>query len=45
MEIIKIDQHYLADINKTDNPLEIIGEIKPTLADGICKEFNISESY
>ncbi len=35
MEIIKINQQNLADINKANQPFEIIGKIKPTFADGV----------
>lgn len=35
MEIVKIAQHNLADINKANQPFEIIGKIKPTFSDGI----------
>ena len=34
MEIVKINQQNLADINKANQPFEIIGKIKPTFADG-----------
>ena len=47
MEIVKIDQHNLADINKANQPFEIIGKIKPTFADGIWTytEELIEQSY
>ncbi len=35
MEIVKINQQNLADINKANQPFEIIGKIKPTFVDGI----------
>lgn len=35
MEIVKIAQHNLADINKANQPFEIIGKIKPIFDDGI----------
>ena len=35
MEIVKIDKQNLADINRANQPFEIIGKIKPTFADGI----------
>ena len=34
MEIVKINQQNLADINKANQPFEIIGKIKPTFAGG-----------
>ena len=35
MEIVKIDYQNLADINKANQPFEVIGRIKPTFSDGI----------
>lgn len=35
MKIIKMNQQNLADINKANQPFEIIGKIKPSFADGI----------
>ena len=35
MEIVKINHQNLIDINKANQPFEIIGKIKPTYADGI----------
>ena len=35
MEIVKIDYQNLADINKANQPFEVIGKIKPTFSDGI----------
>ena len=35
MEIVKMGRHELADLNKVNQPFEIIGKIKPTFADGI----------
>ena len=35
MEIVKIDYHNLADINKANQPFEVIGRMKPTFSDGI----------
>ena len=35
MEIIKINQKNLNDINKANQPFEIIGKINPTFVDGI----------
>lgn len=35
MEILKINRHNLSDINKPNQPFEIIGRIKPIFADGI----------
>ena len=34
MEIIKINRQNLADINKANQPFDIIGRIKPVFADG-----------
>ena len=35
MEIVKIAQHNLADINKANQPFEIIGKIKPIFSEGV----------
>lgn len=35
MKIKKIDHHNLSDINKPNQPFEIIGKIKPIFSDGI----------
>lgn len=35
MEIVKINSQNLADINKANQPFEVIGKIKPVFADGI----------
>lgn len=35
MDIVKIAQHNLSDINKANQPFEIIGKIKPIFSDGI----------
>lgn len=35
MEIVKINQENLKDINKANQPFEIIGRINPTLAGGV----------
>ena len=35
MDIVKMNRQNLADINKANQPFEIIGKIKPTFADGI----------
>ena len=35
MEIVKIDQQNLKDINKANQPFEIIGRIRPAFADGL----------
>ena len=35
MEIVEINQQNLADINKANQPFEIIGKIKPTFANGV----------
>ncbi len=35
MNIVKINEHNLADINKANQPFEIIGKIKPVFSDGI----------
>lgn len=35
MDIVKITQHNLADINKVNQPFEIIGKIKPVFINGI----------
>jgi len=35
MEIVKINRQNLVDINKANQPFEIIGKIKPVFADGI----------
>ena len=35
LQIVKINQQNLADINKANQPFEIIGKIKPTFAGGI----------
>ncbi|MCM1183501.1 MAG: GNAT family N-acetyltransferase [Roseburia sp.] len=35
MEIVKINQQNLTDINKTKQPFEIIGKIKPVFINGI----------
>lgn len=35
MEIVEINQQNLADINKANQPFEIIGKIKPEFADGV----------
>ncbi len=47
MEIVKINQQNLADINKANQPFEIIGKIKPTFVDGIWtyKEEIYEQSY
>ena len=34
MEIVKINQQNLTDINKANQPFEVIGKIKPILAGG-----------
>ena len=34
MEILKMDHHNLSDLDKANQPFEIIGKIKPTFADG-----------
>lgn len=35
MEIKKIDHHNLSDINRPNQPFEIIGKIRPIFSDGI----------
>lgn len=35
MEIIEINHQNLADINKANQPFEVIGKIKPTFSEGI----------
>lgn len=35
MEIVKIATHNLADINKANQPFEVIGKIKPSFNNGI----------
>ena len=35
MEIVKINQQNLIDINKANQPFEVVGKIKPTFAGGI----------
>lgn len=35
MDIVKMNRQNLVDINKANQPFEIIGKIKPTFADGI----------
>lgn len=35
MEIVKINHQNLADINKANQPFEVIGKIKPAFSDGI----------
>lgn len=35
MDIVKMGRQNLADINKASQPFEIIGKIKPALADGV----------
>ncbi|MCH5286907.1 MAG: GNAT family N-acetyltransferase [Christensenellaceae bacterium] len=35
MEIVEITQHNLADLNKANQPFEMIGRIKPAFADGV----------
>lgn len=37
MEIVKINQQNLKDMNKANQPFEIIGKISPTFDDGIWK--------
>ena len=37
MEIVKIDHQNLTDINKANQPFEVIGRIKPTFSDGIWR--------
>lgn len=34
MEIVKINQHNLKDINKANQPFEVIGRIKPVFTEG-----------
>lgn len=35
MEIVKIDRHNISDINKANQPFDVIGKINPTFSDGI----------
>ena len=35
MEIVRINSHNISDINKTNQPFEIIGRIKPEFSDGV----------
>lgn len=35
MEIVRLDQQNLKDINKANQPFEVIGKIRPAFADGI----------
>ena len=35
MEIVKINHQNLADINRANQPFEVIGRMKPTFSDGI----------
>lgn len=35
MEIVRLDQQNLKDINKANQPFEVIGKIRPAFVDGI----------